>query len=145
MTIPSSVMPLSQRQSNDSKSKLNQHFLAARMILKFRKIIAQTVILIYSWNWMNPTSAISSQMQFVWSIHDNGGRLPDNPVDVSVISNGVIRDPIVKGKTGLRSSSVTHYVPFRWESGLDEAGTMGYPLISFYLYPARVQRNPWKF
>jgi 5'-nucleotidase / UDP-sugar diphosphatase len=62
-----------------------------------------------------------------------------NKVDVSVISNGVIRDPIGKGKTGrIAVCDVFRAIPLG--IGFDEAETMGYPLISIYVYPSELKK-----
>lgn len=56
---------------------------------------------------------------------------PADPVVIAVESNGVIRDPIQTGTTGvIRTSDAFRVVPL----GLDPvSGTAGYPLLSFYL------------
>ncbi len=62
-----------------------------------------------------------------------------NKVDVSVISNGVIRDPIGKGQTGkIAVCDVFRAIPLG--IGFDEAETMGYPLISIYVYPSELKK-----
>jgi len=119
------------------EEQINQHFLAAED-LEFRKIIAQTDFdLFMELDESNLGNLIADAIR--WSIHDNEAD-PDNPVDVSVISNGVIRDPIVKGKTGeVVICDALRSIPLG--IGFDEAGTMGYPLISFYLYPAELKKS----
>ncbi len=64
---------------------------------------------------------------------------PPRPVSVGVISNGVIRDPIVQGPGGAMAvCDVFRAIPLG--IGFDEAETMGYPLIALYLYPSELKK-----
>jgi len=76
-----------------------------------------------------------------WYINSHGfdpdGGAP--PVEVGVISNGVIRDAIEPGKTGnIAVCDAFRAVPLG--IGFDDQSTIGYPLISFYIYPAEVKK-----
>ena len=64
---------------------------------------------------------------------------PPSPVSVGVISNGVIRDPIVQGPTGAMAvCDVFRAIPLG--IGFDETETMGYPLIALYIYPSELKK-----
>ncbi|MBU2646972.1 bifunctional metallophosphatase/5'-nucleotidase [bacterium] len=67
-----------------------------------------------------------------WAV-DQAERHPDDPlsrVSVSIQSNGVIRDDILKGETGqVAVSDLFRTVPL----GIGWDGTMSYPLVSIYI------------
>ena len=109
--------------------------------LAFRKVIAQTDFDLYlELDESNIGNLISDAIR--WSIqqHADDSDNPDNTVDVAVISNGVIRDPIVKGKSGeIAVCDAFRSIPLG--IGFDEAETMGYPLITFYLYPSELKKT----
>ena len=76
-----------------------------------------------------------------WYINNHGFDPDDGapPVEVGVISNGVIRDAIEPGKTGnIAVCDAFRAVPLG--IGFDDQSTIGYPLISFYIYPAEVKK-----
>ena len=65
---------------------------------------------------------------------------PTTGVSVGVISNGVIRDPILAGKSGkVAVCDVFRAIPLG--IGFDADQTMGYPLIALYLYPAELKKT----
>jgi len=74
-----------------------------------------------------------------WAVNKRGYE-PDrfsSKVRVSLQSNGLIRSDIVRGKTGLLGVSDL----FRVEPlGIGIDNTMGYPLLSFYLYPSEIKK-----
>jgi 5'-nucleotidase len=115
---------------------INQDFLAAEA-LAFRKIIARTDFdLFMELNESNLGNLITDAIR--WSIHDCEADA-NHRVDVAVISNGVIRDPIVTGKTGeIAVCDAFRAIPLG--IGFDEAETMGYPLITFYIYPSELKK-----
>ncbi len=64
---------------------------------------------------------------------------PDSRVAIGVISNGVIRDNIVVGKTGkVVLSDAFAAIPLG--IGMDEKKTLGYPLITCYLYASEIKK-----
>jgi len=75
-----------------------------------------------------------------WDVNRHLAAMPDGGgVSVGVISNGVIRDPIVKGPTGaVAVCDVFRAVPLG--IGFDEAETMGYPLIAVHVYPSELKK-----
>jgi 5'-nucleotidase / UDP-sugar diphosphatase len=74
-----------------------------------------------------------------WSVN-NAEYSPDDPqsrVVVSIQSNGVIRDNIIKGSTGQVSvSDLFRVVPL----GIGWDGTLSYPLVSFYVTGSEMKK-----
>ena len=67
-----------------------------------------------------------------WSVnrYDSDPADPDGQVALAVISNGVIRDDILKGRTGrIAVCDAFRAIPL----GIGWDGTLGYPMVSFYL------------
>ncbi|MBW2412358.1 MAG: bifunctional metallophosphatase/5'-nucleotidase, partial [Deltaproteobacteria bacterium] len=118
------------------EDQIDADFLTAEE-LAFRKIIAHTDFdLFLELDESNLGNLITDAIR--WSIHHHEAD-SNNPVDVAVISNGVIRDPIVKGKTGnVAVCDAFRSIPLG--IGFDEAETMGYPLITFYIYPSELKK-----
>ena len=109
--------------------------------LAFRQIIAETNFdLVLQTDESNLGNLIADSMR--WYITKFDGN-PSNPSDaplVAVISNGVIRDPIVKGQSGqIAVCDAFRALPLG--IGFDEAQTMGYPLISIYVYPFELKKT----
>jgi len=132
--------PIISNQIERFENQINQNVLAGEG-LTFRKVIAQTDFDLYlELDESNIGNLITDAIH--WSIQQRADD-PDNPnnkVDVAVISNGVIRDPIVKGKSGkIAVCDAFRSIPLG--IGFDEAGTMGYPLIGFYLYPSELKKT----
>jgi 5'-nucleotidase len=74
-----------------------------------------------------------------WSVDsaDSDKADPSSRVVVAVESNGVIRDDLIAGKTGkITVGDLFRTVPL----GIGADDTMGYPLISFYLYGYEIKR-----
>jgi len=62
---------------------------------------------------------------------------PDTRVDFSIQSNGVIRTDILKGKTGIITlADLFRVVPV----GIGVDDTMGYPIVTFYLYASEIKK-----
>lgn len=75
-----------------------------------------------------------------WYINKNACDFADkdNKIAFSVVSNGVIRNDIIKGKSGkIAVCDAFRTIPLG--AGFD--GTMGYPLVSFYLYPSEIKKG----
>jgi 5'-nucleotidase len=109
--------------------------------LAFREIIAETDFdLVLQTDESNLGNLITDSMRWYVNKYDNNpSNPPANPL-VSVISNGVIRDPIVKGASGqIAVCDAFRAIPLG--IGFDEAQTMGYPLISIYVYPSELKKT----
>lgn len=109
--------------------------------LSFREIIAETDFdLVLQTDESNLGNLIADSMRWYVNKFDNDPSNPGASPLVSVISNGVIRDPIVKGASGqIAVCDAFRAIPLG--IGFDEAQTMGYPLISIYVYPSEVKKT----
>ena len=109
--------------------------------LSFREIIAETDFdLVLQTDESNLGNLIADSMRWYVNKFDNHPSNPGAKSLVSVISNGVIRDPIVKGASGqIAVCDAFRAIPLG--IGFDEAQTMGYPLISIYVYPSEVKKT----
>ncbi len=121
------------------KADINRQVLAEEG-LTFRKIIAETDFDLYlKTEESNLGNLIADSIQRYINKNDYNPADPVTKVVVSIISNGVIRDPIVKGKTGqIAVCDVFRAIPLG--IGFDDAETMGYPLITIYIYPSELKK-----
>ena len=121
------------------KADINRQVLAEEG-LTFRKIIAETDFDLYlKTEESNLGNLIADSIQWYINKNDYNPADPATKVVVSIISNGVIRDPIVKGKTGqIAVCDVFRAIPLG--IGFDDAETMGYPLITIYIYPSELKK-----
>ena len=106
----------------------------------FRKVIAETPFdLTINTEESNLGNLIADALTWYVQKSERLSGEPGDRVDVSVVSNGVIRDPLTKGKTGkIVVSDIFRSIPLG--IGFDEAETMGYPLISIYVYPYELKK-----
>lgn len=121
------------------KQKINAQFLAG-FGLNYDKIIART-----SWDLEiaaeeSPLgNMIADSIRWYVNKYDSRKKDPLSRVVVAVESNGVIRDNLLAGKTGLISvGDLFRTIPLG--IGMDKEFSMGYPLISFYLYGYEIKR-----
>ena len=121
------------------KKKINAQFLAG-FGLSYDKIIART-------SWDLEISAEESPLgnmitdSIRWYVNKFDSRKNDSlsRVVIAVESNGVIRDNLLAGRTGLISvGDLFRTIPLG--IGMDKEFSMGYPLISFYLYGYEIKR-----
>ncbi len=122
------------------EAEINQQVLTDDA-LEFRKVISQTDFdLTIDTDESNLGNLIADSILWDINQHDYDPADPTTKVAVSVISNGVIRDPIVKGHTGkVALCDMFRAVPLG--IGFDDAGTMGYPLITLYVYPSELKKT----
>ncbi|PKN18279.1 MAG: bifunctional metallophosphatase/5'-nucleotidase [Deltaproteobacteria bacterium HGW-Deltaproteobacteria-6] len=122
----------------DSFKKTIDSRLLAAMNLSYDKVIAET-----KWD-MTKTARESPLGNLLadairWTVNqaDSDPNDPSTRVLVAVESNGVIRDNLVAGKTGkITVGDLFRTIPL----GIGPDNTMGYPLISFYLYGYEIKR-----
>jgi 5''-nucleotidase/2'',3''-cyclic phosphodiesterase and related esterases len=128
---------LIQKTINNFKQDVNTKFLV-RDGWSYDKIIART-------NWDLTITADESPVgnliadSIRWYVNkmDWDKNDPASEVVVAVESNGVIRDNLLSGKTGMISvGDLFRTIPL----GIGMDDTMGYPLISFYLYGYEIKR-----
>jgi 5'-nucleotidase len=119
---------------------INRQVLAADD-LAFHKAVAETGFdLTIETVESNLGNLIADAMRWYANQTDYDPADPATQTAVAVISNGVIRDPIVVGKTG-RIAVCDAFRAIPLGIGFDEAQTMGYPLISFYVYPSEMKKT----
>jgi len=121
------------------ESHIGEEFLAEKG-LGFRQIIAHTPFTLeIKEDESNLGNLIADSILWYINRHDSD---PDDPaprVEVGVVSNGVIRDAIERGKTGnIAVCDAFRAIPLG--IGFDDRSSMGYPLISFYIYSAEVKK-----
>jgi 5'-nucleotidase len=121
------------------QADINRQVLAEEG-LTFKKIVAETDFDLYlKTEESNLGNLIADSIQWYINKNDYNPADPATKVVVSIISNGVIRDPIVKGKTGqIAVCDVFRAIPLG--IGFDDAETMGYPLITIYVYPSELKK-----
>ena len=109
--------------------------------LSFRAVIAETDFdLVLQTDESNLGNLIADSMRWYVNKFDSHPSNPGVNSLVSVISNGVIRDPIVRGASGqIAVCDAFRAIPLG--IGFDQAQTMGYPLISIYVYPSEVKKT----
>ncbi|MDY6790981.1 MAG: 5'-nucleotidase C-terminal domain-containing protein [Thermodesulfobacteriota bacterium] len=108
--------------------------------LTFSQIIAETDFDLYlKTEESNLGNLIADSIRWYINQNDYNAADPATKVVASMISNGVIRDPIVKGRTGqIAVCDVFRAIPLG--IGFDHAETMGYPLITIYVYPSELKK-----
>jgi 5'-nucleotidase len=109
--------------------------------LGFRDIIAETEFDLYlTTDESNLGNLIADAMRWYADRYEANPTGPAARNTVAVISNGVIRDPIVKGETGqIAVCDAFRAIPLG--IGFDDDETMGYPLISLYIYPSELKKT----
>ncbi len=127
------------RQIEAFKADINRQVLAEEG-LTFRKILAETDFdLFLKTEESNLGNLIADSIRWYINKNNYNPADPSTKVVASIISHGVIRDPIVKGKTGqIAVCDVFRVIPLG--IGFDDAETMGYPLITIYVYPAELKK-----
>ena len=126
-----------QKAVNIFKQKVNTQFLAKES-LSYDQIIAKTKWDLTIAEEESPLgNMIADSIRWYVNEADSNKNDPASQVAVAVESNGVIRDYLLKGKTGLISAGdLFRTIPL----GIGVDDTMGYPLISFYLYGYEIKR-----
>jgi 5'-nucleotidase len=124
---------------NGFEDRINRKLLADKG-LEFRKRIAHTAFnLEIKENECNLGNLIADSIRWTINQAASGTNSTEAPVAVGVISNGVIRDNILIGQTGdIAVCDAFRAIPLG--IGFDETASMGYPLISFYIYPGELKK-----
>ena len=120
------------------KQKINKHFLAGYG-LKYDQTIAQTNYdLIIAAGESPLGNLIADSIRWYVNKYDSNKNDPSSRVVVAVESNGVIRDSLLAGKTGrITVGDLFRTIPL----GISSDDTLGYPLITFYLYGYELKRT----
>ena len=108
--------------------------------LKWDSVLAKTSFdLVLKEEESNLGNLIADSIRWYVNKVDSNPKDPDSKVVMGVISNGVIRDNIVVGKTGkVVLSDAFAAIPLG--IGMDEKKSMGYPLITCYLYASEIKK-----
>ena len=126
-----------QKMIDDFKQKINSQFLA-NYGLKYDQVIAHT-------DGDLPISAEESPLgnmitdSIRWYVNkvDFNKNNPSSRVAVAIESNGVIRDSLLAGKTGkITVGDLFRTIPL----GIGTDNSIGYPLITFYVYGYELKR-----
>jgi 5'-nucleotidase len=106
--------------------------------LSSRKVIGQTAFdLRIVEDESNLGNFIADSIRWYVNKHDYDPQDPGTKVVVAIESNGVIRDDLLRGKTGaLAVSDVFRSIPL----GIGMDDTMAYPLVSCYLYASEIKK-----
>ena len=106
--------------------------------LSSKKIIGQTAFdLTIVEDESNLGNLIADSIRWYVNKHDYDPKDPLTKVVVAIESNGVIRDDLLRGKTGaLAVCDVFRTIPL----GIGVDDTMAYPLISNYLYASEIKK-----
>lgn len=106
--------------------------------LSSTKVIGQTAFdLRIAEEESNLGNLIADSIRWYVNKYDYNPNDPATKVVVAIESNGVIRDSLLRGKTGaLAVCDVFRSIPL----GIGMDDTMGYPLISCYLYAAEIKK-----
>ena len=107
--------------------------------LSSKKIIGQTAFdLTIVEDESNLGNLIADSIRWYVNKHDYDPQDPPTKTVVAIESNGLIRDDLLRGKTGaLAVSDVFRTIPLG--IGLDD--TMAYPLVSCYLYASEIKKT----
>jgi 5'-nucleotidase len=131
--------PETTRLIQGFKHQIEQRILA-ELGLGFDQVVAHTNYdLEIDTRESNLGNLIADSIRWYINRSDSDPADPRTQVQVAFISNGVIRDPIARGRTGaIAVSDVFRAIPLG--IGFDEPETMGYALVSFYIYPAELKK-----
>jgi len=126
-----------QQMVEQAEEVVNKQVLADRG-WSFFKVLAQTRFNLTCAEWdSNLGNIIADSIR--WSIDKAEYKKTGRKTDVAFESNGVIRDDIVKGKTGnLTVSDCFRAIPLG--VGMHE-DALGYPLVSLYLYGHEIKKT----
>lgn len=124
---------------NQFVQRINQQVLSP-LKLTCDSVLAKTKFdLVIKEEETNLGNLIADSIRWYVNSVDFDPKDPDSRVAIGVISNGVIRDNIVVGKTGkVVLSDAFATIPLG--IGMDEKKTMGYPLITCYVYASEIKK-----
>ncbi len=118
---------------------INEKVLRAEN-LKFHQVLAKTDFdLRFVDDESNLGNLIADSLRWAVNRIDYNENDPATKVVVAIESNGVIRDDLLKGKTGnIAVCDLFRTVPLGFSRGDD---TMGYPLITCYFYAREIKKT----
>jgi len=129
--------PAIQKKIDAFKQQIDAQFLG-RQGLSYDKIIATTKWDLTIAEEESPLgNMLADSIRWYVNKVDSLKNDPASQVIVAIESNGVIRDNLLRGKTGMISvADLFRTIPL----GIGVDGTIGYPLVSFYLYGYEIKR-----
>ena len=106
--------------------------------LRFDQVIAHTTFdLDIGERETNLGNLIADSIRWAVNRTDQGQKDPPERVLLAVESLGLIRDPLLKGRTGnVAVCDAFNAIPL----GIGSDNTMGYPIISFYVYGSEIKK-----
>jgi len=124
---------------NQFVQRINQQVLSP-LKLTCDSVLAKTKFdLVIKEEETNLGNLIADSIRWYVNSVDFDPKDPDSRVAIGVISNGVIRDNIVVGKTG-KVVLTDAFATIPLGIGMDEKKTMGYPLITCYVYASEIKK-----
>jgi len=134
-TIPGDM--ILQKKVESYIEAIDQHVLRESKLTS-RKIIGQTAFdLTISEEESNLGNLIADSIRWYVNKHDYNPKDPITKVLVAIESNGVIRDDLLRGKTGaLAVGDIFGTVPL----GIGMDDTMAYPLITCYFHASEIKK-----
>ncbi len=134
-SIPSD--PRIQREIETFIAGINKNVLAPHNLRYFQNIAETGFDMVMREDETTLGNMITDSIRWYVNKHDYDPADPVTKVVMAVESNGVIRDNLLKGKTGkIAVADVFRTIPL----GIGMDGTMAYPLITFYIYGAEIKK-----
>jgi 5'-nucleotidase len=135
-TIQSDLAVL--REIGDFRDEIDRSFFKKHGF-ESRKIVGETRFdLLKEAKECSLGNLLSDSIKWYVNKHSYNKDNPDTKVVVSIVAHGTVRDPLIKGKTGkLSVGEIFKTVPM----GIGKDLTMGYPLVSFYIYPHELKKG----
>jgi len=123
-----------QKTIDDFKDKIDKLFLSG-LDLSYDKVLARTEWDLKITDEGSPLgNLIADSMRWYVNKVD-----PSSRATIALEFNGVIRDHLMAGRTGfIAVGDLFRTIPLG--GGMDRDAAMGYPLVSFYLYPYEIKR-----
>jgi len=123
-----------QKTIDDFKDKIDKLFLSG-LDLSYDKVLARTEWDLKITDEESPLgNLIADSMRWYVNKVD-----PSSRATIALEFNGVIRDHLMAGRTGfIAVGDLFRTIPLG--GGVDRDAAMGYPLVSFYLYPYEIKR-----
>lgn len=121
-----------QKQIDDYAKSTIETLILTPESLEFNQIVAETQFpLLVNHAESNVGALVADSIR--WHLTELD---PNNPVAFAIESNGLVRDHILVGETGKISVADAFSV---MPLGIGQDGSMGYPLVSFYVTAAEIK------
>ena len=125
------------RMTADFEKRINEEVLAEDLFSSREPLAHIKYDLTMQEAESNLGNLVADSIRWYANRHVHDPADPSTKVVVGMISNGVIRDDIIKGKADvIAMADAFRAVPL----GIGPDDTMGYPLVSFYLYGSELKK-----